>query len=87
MRKVQITAQGPLGWKDTVDVFSEDALLLTFSGEVKAVRTLREGDVLIRFSDASGGPYRPHRWSISKIEWLRKEVHHGPHSPSQSAAV
>jgi hypothetical protein len=76
MRKVQISATGPLGWSDWMETFSEDALLLTASGEVKAAHRLREGDVLIRFSDlVREGPAQ--RWIITKAEWLRREVHHG----------
>lgn len=66
MRKVSITAQGPLGWKDTTDVFMEDDLLLTAGGVVKPARKLKEGDVLIRFSSALC------HWEITKMEWARK---------------
>ncbi len=74
MRKVKIEAMGPLGYKDTADVFGEDELLLTAVGAVKPVRQLKEGDVLVRFN---GNPGTPLRWTILKIEWLRRDVHHG----------
>ena len=73
MRKVQISATGPLGWSDWMETFSEDTLLLTASGEVKAAHRLREGDVLIRFGEFSTTSAL--RFSITKIEWLRREVH------------
>ena len=69
MRKVKIEAMGPLGYKDSADVFSEDELLLTANGAVKPVRQLKEGDVLIRFN---GNPGTPLRWTIMKMEWLRR---------------
>jgi hypothetical protein len=74
MRKVKIEAMGPLGYKDSADVFSEDDLLLTAAGAVKPVRQLKEGDVLIRFN---GNPGTPLRWTILRIEWMRREVPYG----------
>lgn len=68
MRKVQVTLQSPLGWSDLTDTFSEEDLVLTNSGEVKHVRRLREGDILIRFSEANV----VHRWTVLKIDWVRK---------------
>ena len=70
MRKVKIEAMGPLGYKDTADVFGEDELLLTAAGAVKPVRQLKEGDVLVRFN---GNPGTPLLWTILRIEWVRRE--------------
>jgi hypothetical protein len=72
MRKVKIEAMGPLGYKDSADVFGEDELLLTAAGAVKPVRQLKEGDVLVRFN---GNPGTPLRWTILRIEWMRRESH------------
>lgn len=72
MRKVQVTAQGPLGWSDSTETFSEEDLVLTASGEVKHVRRLREGDILIRFLESNV----VQRWTILKIEWVRRVQHH-----------
>ena len=70
MRKVKITAQGPLGYKDTTDVFMEDDILLTASGMVKKVNRLREGDVLVRFG---GQPSVSQIWTVMEMEWVRRE--------------
>ena len=68
MRTVKITAQGPLGWSDSTEVFGEDDLLLTAGGVVKPTRQLREGDVLIRFWERN-----TQAWTIVKMEWMRRE--------------
>ena len=80
MRKVKIEAQGPLGYRDSTDVFGEDELLLTAGGRVKPAQQLREGDVLVRFN---GNPGTPLRWTILRIEWMRRGSHaalHASHS-------
>lgn len=69
MRKVKIEAMGPLGYKDSADVFGEDELLLTAAGSVRPVKQLKEGDVVIRFN---GQPGTPLRWTIMRMEWLRR---------------
>ena len=51
-------------------MFGEDELLLTAAGAVKPVRQLKEGDVLVRFN---GNPGTPLRWTIMKMEWMRRE--------------
>jgi hypothetical protein len=71
MRKVRITVQGPLGYKDAVNEYGEDALLLTASGEVKPARKLKENDVLISFQD-SFRSCSSILWKILKIEWPGK---------------
>ena len=70
MRKVSITAQGPLGYKDTTDVFMEDDLLLTFGGMVKPAKKLREGEILVRFG---GQPGVSQLWTVIEVEWVRRE--------------
>ena len=69
MRKVRIETQGPLGYKDSSEVFGEDELLLTAAGAVRPVKQLKEGDVVIRFN---GNPGTPLRWTIMRMEWLRR---------------
>jgi hypothetical protein len=66
---------GPLGWKDTEDIFEEDDLVLISNGRVKPVRQLREGEVLVRFN---GQPGTPQWWTVMKMEWLRRD-HHRSH--------
>lgn len=70
MRQIKITTQGPLGYKDTTDVFMEDDLLLTVGGVVKPARQLKEGDILVRFG---GQPGTPQLWTVMEIEWVRRE--------------
>jgi hypothetical protein len=70
MRKVKITAQGPLGYKDTTDVFMEDDLLLTVGGVVKRAIRLQEGDILVRFGSQ---PATLQLWTILDMEWVRRE--------------
>jgi hypothetical protein len=68
--KEKITAQGPLGYKDTTDVFMEDDLLLTVGGVVKRAIRLQEGDVLVRFGSQ---PAVLQLWTIMDMEWVRRE--------------
>ena len=71
MRQVTLTLQGPMGYNDRTETYSEDDLLLTATGQVKPVRQLRERDVLITFPDASYAKDSL-RWTIVQIEWVRK---------------
>lgn len=71
MRQVALTLQGPMGYHDSTETYSEDALLLTAGGAVKPVRQLREGEVLITFPDASYAK-EALRWTIMHIEFVRK---------------
>jgi hypothetical protein len=73
MREVKITTQGPLGWGDIEDTFKEDSLLLTASGEVKQVRHLREGDVLVRFAHPDLKELAQY-WTIIEMEWLKRKL-------------
>ena len=71
MRKVKLTLQGPMGYRDREETYSEDTLLLTASGQVKPVRQLREGEVLITFPDAAYAKDSL-RWTLMHVEWVRK---------------
>lgn len=71
MYTVTITCQGPIGYQESTVEFSEDAMLLTPLGEVKPIRRLREGDILVRFPDADYA-YSTTRWTITKMVWHRK---------------
>jgi hypothetical protein len=70
MRKVIITSTGPLGYSDSVEEYSEDALLLTSSGEVRPAYQMRENEVLVRFN---GQPGTPQLWTVIRVEWVRRE--------------
>ena len=71
MRRVSITATGPLGWSDWTEIFHEDDLLLTASGKVLQVRRLKEGDTLIRFTELQ--KFDVQHWIITKIVYMRRE--------------
>ena len=71
MRRVSITATGPLGWSDWIEIFHEDDLLLTASGKVLQVRRLKEGDTLIRFTELQ--KFDVQHWIITKIVYMRRE--------------
>jgi hypothetical protein len=68
MRKVKITEQGPLGFKDRTLVFHEDEFLLTTVGSIVPLKKMRVGDQRVSFYNGKADV-----WTITEMEWVRRE--------------